>query len=131
MEVQELGPGLWRWTTTQPELGETESLYWEGEDGVCLFDPYVPAEPDEAERFWRHLGEDVARTGLPVAVLLTARPRGSAVPEISRRYEASVHGPLRDLDELPGGVTVVERGPGRVAYHVPASPPVIVGRLDA
>jgi hypothetical protein len=130
MEVRELAPGLWRWTTTQPELGTTESLYWEGGDAVCLFDPYVPVEPDEAERFWRHLDADVARNGAPVAIFLTSRPRGTAVLELTRRYEAAVHGPERGLDELPGGVTVAARGSGRTAYRVPASPPLLVGRLD-
>jgi len=130
VDVRELAPGLWRWTTTQPELGETESLYWEGGDAVCLFDPFVPVEAGEAERFWRHLDADVTRCDAPVAVLLTSRPRGTNVLEIARRYDAAVHGPQRNLDELPGGITLVGLGPGWASYRVPATPPLVVGRLD-
>jgi len=131
VEVQELGPGLWRWTTAQPGAGESQSLYWEGPGAVCLFDPSVPAEPDEAARFWRHLDADVERTGGPVAVFLTTRPRGTGVLELVRRYGASLHGPLRGLEQLPAGVAVVSAAPGCTAYRVPSSPPLVVGPVDA
>lgn len=129
MDVRELAPGLWWWSSS--EDAPAGSLYWEGEDAVCLVDPAVPPEPEEAERFWRHLDHDVARMRLPVVVLLTAPQHGRDTLEFVRRYDAAVHGPSRGLDALPAGVELVARGPGHAAYRIPSSSPVVVGRVDA
>ena len=71
MDVQELKPGLWRWTARHPDWEEREvsSAYVETGDAVCLVDPLVPR--DEEERFFAALDRDVERLGLPVAIVLT------------------------------------------------------------
>ncbi len=76
MEVQELRPGLWRWTADHPEWDHAEqwgpevgSVYAELPDAVVVVDPLVPEAAED--RFWSALDHDVERLGKPVFVLLT------------------------------------------------------------
>ncbi len=82
MDVQQLAPGLWRWTAYHPDWTPEEGgvdgwdpevgcIYCETADGIVLVDPLVPAEPENAERFWSALDRDVGRVGGAPRVLLT------------------------------------------------------------
>jgi glyoxylase-like metal-dependent hydrolase (beta-lactamase superfamily II) len=141
LEVAELAPGLWRWTAPHPEWTPDEdwpevvgSLYWEGEDAVCLIDPLVPPDAAETERFWRHLDADVERAGRPVAVVLSVFWHERNAAEVAARYggevwahEAAVERltvpvqrPFRVGDRLPGGIEAVEVArKGEVVLLVP------------
>lgn len=107
MRVQELAPGLWRWTGLHPdwtpEQGgpdgweqEVGCVYCEAPDAVVLVDPLVP--PGDEERFLRALDRDVERAGKPVHVLVTVHWHARSAEELAERYGAQVGG------ELPRGV---------------------------
>jgi hypothetical protein len=109
MEVQELRPGLWRWTASHPEWDHAEhwgpevgSVYAELPDAVVVVDPLVPA--DEEDRFWTALDRDVGRLGLPVHVLLTVHWHERSVPDVIDRYGATLWRPEEKGGELPAGV---------------------------
>ena len=108
MDVQELRPGLWRWTEAHPEWDHAEhwgpevgSVYAELEDSIVVVDPLVP--PDEEERFWEALDRDVERSGLPLQVLLTVHWHERSVATVLDRYHAELWRP-EDKGELPKGV---------------------------
>ena len=64
MEVHELRPGLWRWTSFHPEWKQdVGSVAVEGADDLVLIDPLL--QPDDA------LDALVPRVGKPVSVLVT------------------------------------------------------------
>jgi hypothetical protein len=96
MRVQELAPGLWRWTARHPAWGvhsddwdpEVGCLYHEAADAVVLVDPLVPA--DDEERFWSALDADVLRAAKPVHVLLTAIWHGRSSTALADRYGAEI-----------------------------------------
>ena len=102
MNVAELAPGLWRWTTPHPDWTEAEEwphevgcVYYEAPEATLLVDPLVPAGA-ERERFFEALDRDVQRRGLPVAVLLTVAWHERSAAELAERYAAG--------DEAPAGV---------------------------
>jgi glyoxylase-like metal-dependent hydrolase (beta-lactamase superfamily II) len=108
MDVQELRPGLWRWTASHPEWDhaqhwgpEVGSVYAELPDVVAVIDPLVPA--DEEERFWSALDADVERLGLPVHVLLTVHWHERSVATVLDRYSATLWRP-EEKGDLPTGV---------------------------
>jgi glyoxylase-like metal-dependent hydrolase (beta-lactamase superfamily II) len=108
MEVQELRPGLWRWTAEHPEWGHAEhwgpevgSVYAELAEAVALVDPLVPS--DDEERFWAALDRDVERRGRPVYVLLTVHWHERSVEAVLERYKATLWRPEEKV-ELPEGV---------------------------
>jgi hypothetical protein len=108
MEVQELRPGLWRWTASHPEWDHAQhwgpdvgSVYAELPDAVALVDPIVPAGEDE--HFWSALDRDVERLGLPVRVLLTVHWHERSVAAVLDRYDATLWRP-EEKGELPAGV---------------------------
>src|SRR5262245_6699414 len=77
VEVTELRPGLWRWTTDHPDWEPDEglsrrvgSVYFEAPGAVTLVDPLVPEDEDE-NRFWKALDRDVERLERPVVVVPT------------------------------------------------------------
>jgi glyoxylase-like metal-dependent hydrolase (beta-lactamase superfamily II) len=107
VRVQELAPGLWRWTGLHPdwtpEQGGPEGweqevgcVYYEAPDAVVLIDPLVP--PEDEERYWRALDRDVERAAKPVKVLRTVHWHERSAQAIGERYRAEVGG------ELPRGV---------------------------
>src|SRR5207247_10318674 len=120
MEVQELRPGLWRWTAPHPEWEHAEhwgpevgSVYAELPDAVVVIDPLVPA--DEDERFWSALDYDVERLGRPVHVLLTVHWHERSVAAVLERYRAALWRP-EEQGEVPEGVrAAVVGGRGWVA----------------
>ena len=108
MEVQELSPGLWRWSASHPEWDHAEnwgpkvgSVYAELPDSLVVVDPLVPL--DEEERFWSALDRDVERLGLPVHVLLTVHWHERSVATVLDRYKATLWRP-EEKGELPPGV---------------------------
>jgi glyoxylase-like metal-dependent hydrolase (beta-lactamase superfamily II) len=108
MEVQELRPGLWRWTASHPEWDHAQhwgpdvgSVYAELPDAVVVVDPLVPAGEDE--RFWSALDRDVERLGVPVRVLLTVHWHERSVAAVLDRYDATLWRP-EEKGELPEGV---------------------------
>jgi glyoxylase-like metal-dependent hydrolase (beta-lactamase superfamily II) len=107
MIVQELAPGLWRWTGLHPDWTPDEGgpegweqevgcVYYEAPGAVVLIDPLVP--PEDEERFWRALDRDVERAGKPVHVVVTVHWHGRSSDTVAERYGAKVGG------ELPEGV---------------------------
>jgi hypothetical protein len=108
VDVQELRPGLWRWTAPHPEWANAEhwgpevaSVYAELADAVVVVDPLVPA--DGEERFWSALDGDVERARGPLYVLLTAHWHERSVEAVLERYEATLWRPEEKV-ELPAGV---------------------------
>ena len=108
MEVQELRPGLWRWTASHPEWDHAEhwgpqvgSVYAELPDALVIVDPLVP--DDEEDTFWSALDRDVERLGLPVWVLLTVHWHERSVAPVLDRYKATLWRP-EEKGELPAGV---------------------------
>ena len=140
--MEELAPGLWRWTARHPEWEpgggweqEVGCFYAEAGDATLLIDPLLPA--GDEERFWRALDRDVERRGLPVAVLLTTHDHVRSSAAVAARYGGAVWGhelarsklagvPFHALtpgDEAPGGVRVVgveDGGFGATPLHLPA-----------
>jgi glyoxylase-like metal-dependent hydrolase (beta-lactamase superfamily II) len=103
MTVVQVAPGLWRWTAPHPEWTEDADwprevgcVYYEAPDAVVLIDPLLPPDPAE---FLRALDCDVARVGLPVAILLTVSWHERSAGELAARYGAS--------RERPAGVVEV------------------------
>jgi|GEM_PF-244936 len=167
MDVRELAPGLWRWTAPhpawKPEYDKAggwpkwvASVSYEPQAGarhssdlaLVLFDPLAPPEGDpDSELFWRHLDEDVARVGLPVAILIGNEFHSRSAQAIHDRYrarygssiwahEAAVSGlKCRVTDTfaapraLPSGIIphmIGNPSPGEVAYYIPAHRALVV-----
>ena len=82
MRVEELAPGIWRWSA-----GERWCVYVEAEGATVLVDPAVPDEP---ERFFRALDRDVERRGVPLAVVCTSDAAAEAARPIAERYGVTV-----------------------------------------
>jgi glyoxylase-like metal-dependent hydrolase (beta-lactamase superfamily II) len=108
MDVQELRPGLWRWTASHPQWDHAEnwgpdvgSVYAELPGSLVVVDPLVPE--DEEESFWTALDRDVERLGLPVHVLLTVHWHERSVATVLDRYKATLWRP-EEKGELPAGV---------------------------
>ena len=108
MEVQELRPGLWRWTASHPEWDHAEhwgpavgSVYAELPEAIVIVDPLVPG--DEEDDFWSALDRDVERIGRPVWVLLTVHWHERSVAAVLDRYKATLWRP-EEKGELPSGV---------------------------
>ena len=86
LAVERLGEGAWRWSAadgTWSHLLELPHL-------LLLVDPHFP-EPgsEDAERFWRHLDDDVARRGTPVAVVVTTPTAEDDARTVLARYPGS------------------------------------------
>jgi glyoxylase-like metal-dependent hydrolase (beta-lactamase superfamily II) len=103
VRVQEVAPGLWRWTGLHPDWQPSDAgpegwdqevgcVYYEAPDAVVLVDPLAP--PEDEERFWAALDRDVERAGKPVRILLTVSWHGRSAEAIAKRYGAATDGPL-------------------------------------
>lgn len=141
MHVERIADGLWRWTAphpawtddpTSPYSGwerDVACLYHEAPDGILLIDPLVP-DGDEAERFWRHLDQDVERVGRPPTVIVSVAWHGRSADAVRERYPGTrvlgaspaascrIDALLEDDLHLPGGCRVTLAGPpgeGRMA----------------
>jgi hypothetical protein len=106
MNVEEIRPGLWTWTSPHPEWTpeaegwgrEVRSYAYDAGDSLVLFDPLVPA--DEVARLAR------AR---PVVVLLTCRWHVRSGPQLVQQLGATVHAPA-GVDGLPVETVPYELG---------------------
>jgi glyoxylase-like metal-dependent hydrolase (beta-lactamase superfamily II) len=139
MRVEQLAPGLWRWTERHPvwtpEQGgpdgwgpEVGSVYCEAYGDVLLVDPVLPAQGEERERFWRALDRDVARAAAPPWVLVTSVRHTRSSPEILARYQgAPLWAPGRG-SRLPGSVVAVEAAlSGEVLFWLPSHHALVAG----
>jgi glyoxylase-like metal-dependent hydrolase (beta-lactamase superfamily II) len=109
MDVQELRPGLWRWTAAHPEWAHAEtwgpevaSVYAELPEAVVVVDPLVPA--DDEERFWSALDRDVERSARPLYVLLTVHWHERSVEAVLARYKEATLWRPEEKVEVPVGV---------------------------
>lgn len=144
--MQELRPGLWRWTAYYPEWKQDVGcVYLEAPDAVVLIDPLVPADGAEAKRFWKALDRDVRRAAAPVHVLITVFWHARSSHEIVERYGArlwSHPGQRRRIanrvgepsdvfeigDRLPAGVKALETGrSGEVVFWLPRHRALVTG----
>jgi hypothetical protein len=125
VEVQELRPGLWRWTAPHPEFDDVSSAYLEAGDVVCLIDPLVPG--GEEEPFFAALDRDVERVGLPVAIVLTNPWHRRSSDELASRYEATVY--VGAKGGLPGGIGAYAGGmhADDVVLHAPQQRALFTG----
>jgi glyoxylase-like metal-dependent hydrolase (beta-lactamase superfamily II) len=144
MDVEQLVPGLWRWTGQPGGWGDdVGSTYYETVDGVCLIDPLVP--PAAPEVFLEALDRDVDRLGGRVHVLLTVFWHARSARELVERYGACLWAPSRaraaaerrtgpvDMafrpgDGLPGDLQALAAGRGgEVVFWLPAARTLVVG----
>jgi glyoxylase-like metal-dependent hydrolase (beta-lactamase superfamily II) len=159
MTVDQILPGLWRWTCPHPEWTPEEGgpdgwepdvgcVYYEAPEAVVLIDPLLPSDPSDEERLLRALDRDVERLGLPVAILLTTYYHERSAAEFRDRY---AHGPGADIwapasfiarlaavdaraissdARLPAGIGVVPTSrPGQVVYWLPSPRAAVPGDL--
>jgi glyoxylase-like metal-dependent hydrolase (beta-lactamase superfamily II) len=97
VSVDELAPGLWRWTAPHPEWREDADwerdvgcVYYEAPEATVLIDALVPPE---RERFFEALDRDVERRGLPVAIVVTCPWHERSSAELTERYGAGTSAP--------------------------------------
>jgi hypothetical protein len=148
MDVIEIAPGLWRWSTRHPGWTPDEewepdvgSVYWEAEHAVVLIDPLIPADAAERNRFLLALDRDVERAARPVAILLTCAWHSRSAAAIAERYGAGLLAPDVETErvagatlfapggELPGGAIAVPATPAfeEVVYWLPGVRAVVPG----
>jgi hypothetical protein len=156
VDVRQLAPGLWRWTTAHPDWTPEEggadgwdpevgSVSCETEDGIVLVDPLVPAEADEADRFWRALDRDVDRAGRPPSILITVYWHARSADAVSERYPGARVFASREArreierrarvtdwfapdDALPGGVAARPTPyRGEVVFWLPGPAAIVPG----
>jgi glyoxylase-like metal-dependent hydrolase (beta-lactamase superfamily II) len=153
VDVQELKPGLWRWTARHPDWTPEEGgpdgwepeigcVYYEAADAVVLIDPLVP--DDAVERFWRALDRDLK--GKPLAILITVFWHARSAQQIAERYGARVWINPRELtrtlerlpaelleqfelgDPLPGGVEAYDADrKNEVVFWIPQHRALVAG----
>lgn len=129
--MEELAPGLWRWTARHPDTEddpepgspadwppEVGSVAYVADDALVLIDPLVP--DDEA---WTALDE-VAR-GRRVLVLTTIAWHRRSRDDAVARYDASTS---RARKNLPSGVVPLPlRGAGETMFWLPAVQTLVPG----
>jgi hypothetical protein len=134
VELQEIRPGLLRWTDRHPEAeAEPEpespadwppdvgSVAYEASDAFVFVDPLVPRE----KAFWTSLDERVREHGQRVVVLTTIAFHRRSRDELVERYGAS---PSRARRTLPAGVeTVPIQRAGEVMVWLPEHGALIPG----
>jgi hypothetical protein len=111
LDVEELRPGLWRWTSPHPEWQEGDrwprhvgSVFAETPGAVVIVDPLVPRDEDDAARFWAALDRDVERLARPVLVALTVHWHERSSAEVAARYRGQLWRPEEEHAPLPSGV---------------------------
>jgi len=130
MELQELAPGLWRWTARHadaeedPKPGspadwppEVGSVAYAIDDALLLIDPLVPDD------LWPQLDE--LALGRRVLVLTTIGWHRRSRDEVVRRYDASTS---RARKNLPSGVISIPlRGAGETVVWLPGVRTLVPG----
>ncbi len=131
--MEEIVPGLWRWTAPHPawEPGaqpdstgdwdqNVSSVLYEDRGVVVFIDPLVPADPN---RFWRWADERVAGRG--VVVLTTLGPHRRSREQVVRRYGASTSRAKRNLP--PGVQPIVIAGAAETMFWLPEHRTLVPG----
>jgi glyoxylase-like metal-dependent hydrolase (beta-lactamase superfamily II) len=145
--MDELAPGLFRWTVTHPDWDPIEddldlayqvvaSLCYVAAGAVVLIDPLVPHPgTPQAEHLWAELDAIVRSAGLPVHVVLTVFWHERSTEEVSQRYAAEAWAPEDSLPRieytpthpfrpggpLPGGLVALPTARlGEVVLWLPA-----------
>jgi glyoxylase-like metal-dependent hydrolase (beta-lactamase superfamily II) len=134
--VEEMAPGLWRWTERHPEWTpdaqgwgpDVGSVYCEADGDLLLVDPVLPIDREQRERFWRALDRDVARMATPPWILLTCHRHTRGSSEILARYAgATLWAPGSDMP-LPRGVLAIEAVlSGEVLLWLPSHDALVAG----
>jgi hypothetical protein len=125
VELRELTPGLWHWTTPHPEWKEGDDwdrdvgcVAAEGAEALVLIDPLVPDDG------WAALDELVERVGKPVATLLTVEWHQRSADAVRARYAP--------WQGLPDGVvahTTGTTGFSETLFWLPAYEALVSGDL--
>jgi hypothetical protein len=138
--VQELAPGLWRWTARHGEWhpgewgAQVASFAVDAGDAVLLVDPLLPeGDTDVVERL------DALS---PTAILVTLPYHARSSEPLAERYGIPIHGHpavgkrlgdrsrLRPLDDLPGGARAYPIGKPRrfeTPIHLPSHRALVFG----
>ena len=133
--LNEIRPGLWRWTARHPEWRAPDepddpydwppdvgSVAYRARDAFVFVDPLVPSDGEE---LWRSLDSLVDAHGKRVAVLTTIKFHRRSRDEVAKRYRASTSRARRDL---PAGVeTIPIRGAGETMVWIPEHRALIPG----
>ena len=133
--LDEIRPGLWRWTARHPEWrpgAKPESAAdWPPEvgcvacavpDRLVLIDPLVPG--DRGQEFWRIVA-GIRAHGAPISVLTTIKWHRRSRDEFVERFGASTS---RARSQLPDGVETVQiRGAGETMVWLPEQRALIPG----
>ena len=131
--VQEIAPGLWRWTEAHPDwrpnaapgsLGDWEryvgSVLYTSPEAAVFFDPLLPVDTGP---FWDWADRCVG--GRTVSVLTTVGWHRRSRAAVAERYDASVS---RAKRSLPAGVeSFVVRGAGETIYWLPRHRALVTG----
>ena len=101
LDVNQIAPGVWRWTTPHPEWtpekdkpggwGRMVAAVFVGPpaitEAIVLVDPIAPpAETPEAAKFWAALDRDVEKVGLPVVSFVGNGYHARSAHEVRQRY---------------------------------------------
>jgi hypothetical protein len=135
LRLNEIHPGLFRWTARHPEWRpgaaagsagdwpeEVGCVLYEAPDTTVLIDPLLP--PDR-ERFLGALDRRVREHDRPVAILTTIGFHRRDRDELARRYEASTS---RAKKNLPAGVeSFPVRRAGETIFWLPEHRALVPG----
>ena len=132
MRIDELRPGLYRWTTPHPEAEpnprpgspadwgpDVGCVAYEAEGALLLVDPLVPGDG------WEALDALVERHGQRVAVITTLQFHRRSRDAVVARYGASTS---RAKATLPGGVETIKiAGAGETMVWLPGPRALVPG----
>jgi hypothetical protein len=131
--MQELAPGLWRWTARHADWhpgewgAEVASFAVDAGDAVLLVDPLLPDDDSEVLERLDALS--------PAAILITLPYHARSSERLADRYDIPIHGHqavgkrlrarsrLKPLDDLPGGARAYPIGKPRrfeTPIHLPS-----------
>jgi hypothetical protein len=133
--IEELRPGLHRWTAVHPEAEpvptvgspddwgpDVASIAYEAPDALLLVDPLVPKDRSDLRG---ELDALVARHGKPVVIVTTLQFHRRSRDELADRYDASTS---RAKKNLPRDVeTIVIQGAGETMVWLPQAQALIPG----
>jgi hypothetical protein len=134
-ELQELRPGLFRWTAIHPEAApepttgspddwgpDVASIAYQAPDALLLVDPLVP---EDRVGLQEELDALVQRHGQPVAIVTTLQFHRRSRSALAERYGATTS---RAKKTLPRDVeTVVIRGAGETMVWLPKPRALVPG----
>jgi hypothetical protein len=133
--LQELRPGLYRWTARHPDAEahpepgspadwgpDVGSVAYAAPSALLLVDPLVPQDRGDLQE---ELDELVRRHGKPVVIVTTLRFHRRSRDELAARYGASTSRPKK---ALPDGVETVQIRPaGETMVWLPEHRALIPG----